>query len=33
MAIGEWREVRLAQIAAGRSHMRVGHRDALLLPR
>ncbi len=33
MAIGEWREARLAQIAAGRSHMRVGHRDALLLPR
>ncbi len=33
MAIGEWREARLAQIAAGRSRMRVGHRDALLLPR
>jgi SAM-dependent methyltransferase len=33
VGIGEWREARLAQIAAGRSYMRVGHRDALLLPR
>lgn len=32
-AIGNWRRARRGHVAAGRSSMRVGHRDALLLPR
>ena len=32
LAIGSWRETRLAQNAAGRLRLRVGHQDALLLP-
>jgi len=32
LAIESWRETRLAQNAAGRLRLRVGHQDALLLP-